>query len=63
MCLAEKIKEMGNKLGNYKDELQRKDKVIYELEAKLEAERNSNKSQAQLEIISFWLMLTVVHFK
>ncbi|XP_057542338.1 uncharacterized protein LOC130820823 isoform X2 [Amaranthus tricolor] len=47
----EKIKEMGNKLGNYKDELQRKDKVIYELEAKLEAERNSNKSQAQLEIL------------
>ncbi|KAK9750880.1 hypothetical protein RND81_02G228000 [Saponaria officinalis] len=44
-----KISEMDTRLGKYKDELKRKDVVISELEAKLDAERSSRRSQSQIE--------------
>lgn len=53
MCFAEKISEMENRLGKYKDELQKKEKNISELEAKLDAEIASNRSRTQVETISF----------
>lgn len=48
---------MENRLGKYKDELQRKEKIISELEAQLEAQRISNKNRTEVETISFWSML------
>uniref|UniRef100_A0A803MB33 Uncharacterized protein n=1 Tax=Chenopodium quinoa TaxID=63459 RepID=A0A803MB33_CHEQI len=46
-ALMGKINEMENRLGIYKDELQRKEKIISELEAHIEAQRISNKNQTQ----------------
>ncbi|KMT07179.1 hypothetical protein BVRB_6g155040 isoform A [Beta vulgaris subsp. vulgaris] len=46
-----KISEMENRLGKYKDELQRKERNISELEAKLDAEIASNRSQTQVETL------------
>ncbi|KAL9226274.1 hypothetical protein vseg_002106 [Gypsophila vaccaria] len=43
-----KISEMESRLGEYKDELKRKDRIISELEAKLEAEKISRRSQSQI---------------
>lgn len=53
MYLAEKTREMEKRLGKYRDELQSKETLISELEAKLEAERISNKNQTQVETISY----------
>ncbi|KNA10095.1 hypothetical protein SOVF_147660 isoform A [Spinacia oleracea] len=47
----EKINEMENRLGKYKDELQRKEKIISELEAQLEAQRISNKNRTEVETL------------
>ncbi|XP_019106085.2 uncharacterized protein LOC104898018 isoform X3 [Beta vulgaris subsp. vulgaris] len=47
----EKISEMENRLGKYKDELQRKERNISELEAKLDAEIASNRSRTQVETL------------
>lgn len=49
--LMGKINEMENRLGKYKDELQRKEKIISELEAHLEAQRISNKNETQVETL------------
>ncbi|XP_021731161.1 oral-facial-digital syndrome 1 protein homolog [Chenopodium quinoa] len=50
-ALMGKINEMENRLGIYKDELQRKEKIISELEAHIEAQRISNKNQTQVETL------------
>ncbi|XP_074309792.1 uncharacterized protein LOC141644220 isoform X2 [Silene latifolia] len=44
-----KISDMENKLGEYKNELKRKDVIISELEANLKAERISKRGQSQIE--------------
>ncbi|XP_065637428.1 uncharacterized protein LOC112012079 [Quercus suber] len=46
---VEKIHYLENKLKNDEDELQRKDRIISELEARLEAERTSKNYQTQIE--------------
>jgi hypothetical protein len=52
MFHAEKIHYLENKLKNDEDELRRKDRIISELEAHLEAARTSNNYQTQIEEIS-----------
>ncbi|KAM3754374.1 hypothetical protein ACB098_03G159700 [Castanea mollissima] len=49
---VEKIHYLENKLKNDEDELRRKDRIISELEAHLEAERTSKNYQTQIEEIS-----------
>ncbi|GMY26116.1 leucine zipper protein 1 isoform X1 [Fagus crenata] len=49
---VEKIHYLENKLRNDEDELRRKDRIISELEAHLEAARTSNNYQTQIEEIS-----------
>lgn len=49
---AEKICDQEKELRSYKDETRRKDKVISELEAQLEAAKISNNNQIQIEEIS-----------
>lgn len=49
---AVKISNLEQKLKNDEDELRRKDRIILELEAHLEAARSSNNYQNQIEEIS-----------
>lgn len=49
---AEKISDLQNKRKNDKDELRRKDRIISELDAHLEAARTSNNHQNQIQEIS-----------
>ena len=50
---AGKISEMEIQLGKCKDEIKMKDRIISELEAKIEVENIVNKSRTQREEISF----------
>ena len=56
LFLVEKIHYLENKLKNDEDELRRKDTIISELEARLEAERTSKNYQTQIEEISVPLL-------
>lgn len=56
LFLVEKIHYLENKLKNDEDELRRKDRIISELEARLEAERTSKNYQTQIEEISIPLL-------
>ncbi|KAL5761908.1 hypothetical protein ACOSP7_018172 [Xanthoceras sorbifolium] len=49
---VEKIRFLESKLKNNEDEFRRKDKIMSELEAQLEAEKISNNYQTQIEEIS-----------
>ena len=53
---AERIHDLENRLKNDEYEFQRKDKIISELEAQLEAAKNSDCSRAQIEEISTQLL-------
>lgn len=56
LFLVGKIHYLENKLKNDEDELRRKDRIISELEAHLEAERASKNYQTQIEEISVPLL-------
>lgn len=49
---TERIGKLETKLRSNEDELRRKEKIILELEAQLEAAKNSDKGQSQIEEIS-----------
>ncbi|KAK9277575.1 hypothetical protein L1049_007120 [Liquidambar formosana] len=60
LFLAEKISELESKLRTDRNEFQRKDTVISELEGQLEAARISNNYQSQIEEISIQLLMEIL---
>lgn len=52
LFVLEHITDLRNKLENKEAELRRKDRVISELEAKLDVTKHCNNNQAQIENIS-----------